>query len=93
MIRETLHCCRVSCGRTGEDEAVLSKQPASSGDTGTDEGAGENDEGVLAVTISKLFCYFFYSEINLEIIRFGNSFPKDVYSLKGGISKKALDDS
>jgi len=57
MIRETLHCCRVSCGRAGEDEAVLSKQPASSGDTGTDEGAGENDEGVLAVTISATFSY------------------------------------
>ena len=57
MIRETLHCCRVSCGQTGEGEAVLSKQLSSSGDTGTDEGAGENDEGVLAVTISTAFGY------------------------------------
>lgn len=47
MIRETLHCCRVSVGQTGEDEAILSKQLASSGNTGKVGNAGERSEEVV----------------------------------------------
>jgi len=48
MIRETPHCCRVSVGQTGEDVVVLSKQLASSGNTGVDKGAGESGECPVA---------------------------------------------
>ena len=45
--RDTLHCCKVSDGQTGEDTVVLSKQPVSSRDAGKDAYAGEFGVGVI----------------------------------------------
>ena len=47
MIRETLHCCRVSFGQAGEGDAVLSKRLSSSEDTGKDTDAGECVKGLM----------------------------------------------
>ena len=47
MIRETPHCCRVSFGKAGEGDTVLSKRLSSSGNTGKDTDAGECIKGLV----------------------------------------------